>query len=355
VKVGRNWTLLTLACAVASCGGKDDASSTRAPTRWTVSTFAGTGTAGAADGPGTLASFLTPLGIATDATGSVYIADSGNNKVRIATPTGVVTTLAGSGSSGSSDGIGVVASFGFPYGVAVDSGGTIYVADYLNNKIRKVSANGVVATLAGSGATGSADGPGATAQFTTPRGIAVDASGNVYIAENTRIRKVTSAGNVTTLAGSASSGASDGTGSSASFNSATGVAVDGVGNVYVADTGNHIIRKISPTGVVVTFAGSGIPGSTDGPALTASFTLPAGVVTDANGNVFVADTNNNKIRKIAPTGTVTTIAGSGAFGSTDGIGGVASFGQPSAMAISATGALYVTDSGTQTIRKIVGQ
>jgi sugar lactone lactonase YvrE len=177
----------------------------------------------------------------------------------------------------------------------------------------------------------------------------------VYVAENTRIRKVTSAGNVTTLAGSAFIGSSDGAGSSASFNDATGVAVDGMGNVYVADTGNNVIRKISPGGTVITFAGSGNAGSIDGPALAAQFALPAGLTVDTRGNVFVADTNNYKIRKIAPTGTVTTIAGSGAFGSIDGVGGAASFGQPSAIAISENGMLYVTDSGTQRIRKIADQ
>ena len=351
----RTWTALALACAVAACGGTDDGTSNDTRTRWVVSTFAGDGTSGSVDGPGTLASFMTPSGIATDANGNVYVADSGNNKIRFATPAGVVTTLAGSGSSGSIDGTGVAASFGFPYGVAVGSEGTTYVADYFYNKVRKITAGGVVTTLAGSGATGFADGSGANAQFTTPRGVAVDASGNVYVAENTRIRKVTPAGNVSTVAGSAFSGSSDGAGSSASFNNATGVAVDGVGNVYVADTGNNVIRKISPGGIVVTFAGSGIAGSTDGTTQVASFTLPAGLAVDPHGNVFVADSNNYKIRKITPTGTVTTIAGSGAFGSIDGTGPAASFGQPTAIAISADGALYVTDSGTQRIRKIVGQ
>jgi sugar lactone lactonase YvrE len=254
-----------------------------------------------------------------------------------------VTTFAGSGSYGDTDGTGAAASFRFPHGVAIDAVGNVYVADRNNYKIRKITPMGEVSTLAGSGSLGNADGLGTAASFNYPTGIAIDATGNLYVAdsENHKIRKITPAGVVSTLAGSGLPGNTNGTGTSASFKAPLGVTVDAAGNVYVADSQNHKIRKITPAGVVSTFAGSGGAGSTDGAGSVASFNLPAGVAVDASGNVFVADLYNHKIRKITPTGAVSGFAGSGSLGSTDGIGVAASFHYPHGVAVNASGVVYV--------------
>jgi hypothetical protein len=212
-----------------------------------VTTFAGSGTIGAADGVGTLAQFNNPYGVAVDSSGSVYVADHGNNKIRFITPSGTVTTLAGSSTIGAADGVGTFAEFYNPTGIAVDSSGNVYVADALNNNIRFITPSGFVTTLAGSGTASAADGVGTFAQFSYPYGVAVDSSGNVYVPDyyNNEIRFITPSGNVTTLAGSGISGAADGVGTLAQFNLPFGVAVDSSGNVYVADTFNNNVRLIS--------------------------------------------------------------------------------------------------------------
>ncbi|MEI6714269.1 MAG: HYR domain-containing protein [Verrucomicrobiota bacterium] len=287
-----------------------------------VSTLAGSGSSGSVDGPGTGARFNGPSDVCVDGNGNVYVADTGNKKIRKITSAGVVSTLAGSGSSGSADGIGTAASFAYPEGVCVDGSGNVYVADTGNNKIRKITSDGVVSTLAGSGVSGSADGTGAGASFDNPKGVCVDGSGNVYVADfyNQKIRKITSDGLVSTLAGSGSYGRADGTGTAASFAYPQGVCVDGSANVYVADTSYHTIRKITSNGVVTTLAGSGTSGSADGTGSGASFYNPLRVCVDGSGNVYVADRSNNVIRKITSSGVVSTIAGSGKSGSDDGAG-----------------------------------
>jgi len=266
-----------------------------------VTTFAGSGSNASADGAGTSASFYFPCGVAVDASGTAYVADTFNNRIRKITSAGVVTTLAGSGSRAFADGVGTSASFHNPYGVAVDASGTVYVADNGNNRIRMVSAAGVVTTLAGSGSGAFADGVGTSASFFYPFGVAVDASGTVYVADesNNRIRKITSAGVVTTLAGSGSAAFAEGTGTSASFAYPNGVAVDASGAVYVADTYNERIRKISPQGVVTTLAGSSTAAFADGAGTSASFCVPLGVAVGAtSGTVYVADNGNYRIRII---------------------------------------------------------
>ena len=267
-----------------------------------VSTLVGGG-GGYADGTGAAAQFSGTRGVAVDGSGNMYVADQSNNRIRkIVVATGVVTTLAGSGTLGNADGTGVAAQFNYPMGVAVDGSGNVYVADQNNNRIRKiVVATGVVTTLAGNSAQGNADGTGAAAQFSSPNGVAVDGSGNVYVADlnNNRIRKIVVAtGVVTTLAGSSTAGSGDGTGAAAQFNSPRGVAVDGSGNVYVAEQSNTHIRKIVvATGVVSTLAGS-TSGYTDGTGAVAQFSNPSGVAVDGSGTVYVADTNNNRIRVV---------------------------------------------------------
>jgi sugar lactone lactonase YvrE len=319
-----------------------------------VSTFAGSGEEGRTDATGTAASFNRPFGVALDASGNVYVADSKNNKIRKITPAGVVSTFAGSGEEGRTDATGTAASFNRPFGVALDASGNVYVADYINDKIRKITPAGEVSTFAGSGYSGSTDGTGTAASFYSPTGVAVDASGNVYVADtsNNKIRKITPSGVVSTLAGSGAQGSTDGTGTAASFYRPVGAAVDAAGNVYVADTYNDKIRKITSAGVVSTFAGSGDFGSTDGTGTAASFKFPQGVAVDASGNVYVADTYNHKIRKITSAGVVSTLAGSGEVDSTDGTGTAASFNGPGGVALDAAGNVYVADRGNNKIRKI---
>jgi sugar lactone lactonase YvrE len=319
--------------------------------------LAGSGSSGSADRTGTAASFNYPEGVAVDSSGNLYVADSDNYKIRKITPAGVVTTLAGSGVYGSADGTGTAASFAYTQGVAVDSSGNAYVADSGNNKIRKITPAGVVTTLAGGGGSewngsGSADGTGSAASFAYPNGVAVDSSGNVYVADsnNNKIRKITPAGGVTTLAGSGFSDSEDGTGTVASFAYPRGVAVDKNGNIYVADSNNNKIRKITSGGLVTTLAGSSRKGSRDG--TTASFNYPTGVAVDGNGNMYVADSGNSKIRKITPAGLVTTLAGSGVSGSEDGTGTATSFSSNRGVAVDSTGNVYVADSNNNMIRKI---
>ncbi len=302
-----------------------------------------------------IAHFDHPRGIAVDVVGNIYVADSGNNMIRRITPAGVVTTLAGtSGALGSKDGTGAVARFSGPCGVATDRAGNVYVADTDNHTIRKITATGVVTTLAGkAGSLGSTDGTGADARFYYPYGVATDGDGNVYVADtfNNAIRRVTPAGVVTTLAGvPGSPGKADGVGAAARFNRPYGIASDSAGNIYVADTYYCTIRTVTPTGAVATLSGTGRREGTGG--TVAHFNYPFGVATDGAGNVYVADTNNHAVRKISAAG-VTTLAGAlGSEGRADGTGEAAGFHEPFSLATDVGGNVYVTDTNNHTIRKI---
>jgi hypothetical protein len=328
-------------------------------TPYIITTLAGqAGSQGSADGTGNAARFHFPLGVAVDSTGNVYVPDQGNHTIRQVTPMGVVTTLAGSaGSPGSADGKGSTARFNSPSGVALDSAGNIYVADRNNETIRKITPAGIVTTLAGlAGVDGSADGTGAAARFSYPYSVAVDSATNIYVgdAANYTVRKVTPLGVVTTLAGLAGSfGSADGTGSAARFSFTQGVAVDGAGNVYVGDSANSTIRRITPGGVVTTLAGlAGNCGNVDGVGSAARFCEPFGVAVDSAGNVYVADADNGLIRKVTSAGVVTTLAGGwqGSVGS-DGQGRAAQFNFPAGVAVDSARNLYVGDTENHTIRK----
>lgn len=321
----------------------------------TVSTLAGlAGRSSSADGKGAAARFEEPYAVATDGT-YVYVADHTDHSIRKIAADGTVTTLAGkAGSFGSADGSGSNARFFAPGGIAADSAGTVYVADTGNATVRKISSAGIVTTLAGTaGSKGSTDGAGAAARFAAPSGVAVDGTGNVFVvdSEASTLRKITSAGVVTTFAGSAySNGFTNGTGTSARFSIPFDVAADSGGNLFVTDRNNHAIRKVTSSGVVTTLAGSGTMGYANGNGMAAMFKFPSGLTADSAGNVYVADTDNQVIRRISPAGDVTTIAGSG-IGSADGIGTAASFYNPKDVAADAGGNLYIADKNNRTIRK----
>lgn len=325
-----------------------------------VTTLAGeAGSSGSADGTGSAARFSQPAGLCVDANGDILVADYYNHTIRKITPAGVVTTVAGlAGVPGSADGTGSAARFKHPAGLAVDGSGNIYISDSSNQTIRKMTPGGVVTTVAGlAGSTGSADGAGAAARFLTPWGIVADAAGNLTIADQTNhtIRRMTPAGVVTTFAGLVSSrGSSDGTGSAARFDSPSGVSIDRSGNLYVTDWQGHAIRKITPAAVVTTFAGrASASGSVDATGSAARFNYPSGLTTDAGGNVYVADMENQTVRKVTPAGAVTTLAGMpGTYGSADGTGSAARFDYPWGAAVDGSGNIYVSDVNNFKIRKV---
>jgi len=304
-----------------------------------VSTLAGSVAYSFADGQGTAAHFSYPSGIAVDSAGNMQVADTSNNRIRKITPGGLVSTFAGS-AYGSADGPGATAQFSGPSGVGVDSAGNTFVADSGNNRIRKITPGGLVSTFAGS-SDGFADGQGTAAQFSRPADVAVDSAGTVYVTDpgNRRVRKITPGGVVSTFAGSGDYGGVDGQGTAAQFNSPQGIAIDSADNVYVTEYYNHRIRKITPGGLVSTFAGA------------AELTFPTGVAVDSAGTVYVANYNRYIINKITPGGLVSTLAGSQfSDGFTDGQGTAAKFSRITDVAVDSAGKVYVTD--TNLIRKI---
>jgi len=322
-----------------------------------VTTPAGSpGQSGSADGTGSNARFDYPWGIAVSPNGEVLVADSSNNKIRKVTPAGVVTTIAGTGSYGTRDGSGSAARFAFPTGLAVNSSGTIYVADRESDAIREISPSLNVTTLAGSSpAGGTTDGVGTAARLFFPEQAVTDLSGNVYYADSAHtIRKVTPQGVVTTIAGQGGTkGAVDGQGANALFNFPTGIALDGNGNLFVADTSNHTIRRVTAAGIVTTVAGTaGVLGKADGLGSQAHFNEPWDLAFDTHGNLLIADSNNHLIRMLEPNGIVTTFAGNGTQGSNDGSATQASFSYPTGITVGPDGAVYVADWGNHVIRKI---
>lgn len=322
----------------------------------TSSLLAGNGTNAYTDGTGSGAQFNYPTGIVRDASGNFFVADRDNHRIRKITAAGVVTTFAGSGVAGLTNGTGTAAQFNQPYGITIDGNGNLFVADRLNHAIRKITPAGVVTTIAGNGSDGAANGTGAAATFWEPLNLAVDASGNIFVADyrNYVIRKITPAGVVTTFAGTMSnSGFTNGTGTAASFSGTFGIAIDGSGNLYVGDHQNSCIRKITPAAVVTTVAGIGTQGWHDGRADSAQFFNPTQLIADPAGNIYVSDTYNNRIRMITATGQVITLAGTGTAGYVEGSGVSAQINFP----IGITGDfensdLFICDFQNHRIRKL---
>lgn len=289
-------------------------------------------------------------GVALGPNGEVYVAETGASRIKVHV-NGTTSVLAGSGLPGFLDGLNDLARFQNPGGVAVDASGAVYVADTNNDRIRKI-AGGSVITLAGNGTGAFADGPAGAASFDSPTGIATDSGGAVYVADyfNNRIRLIKN-GDVSTFAGDGTKGDTNGPTKTASFDHPTGVAVDSNGVVYVADYYNNLIRKIE-SGYVTTVAGDGLPGKQDGPAAGARFNAPTGVAVDNNGTVYVADSSNQTIRRIQG-GVVDTLAGTGTAGYKNGHANTAMFWQPSGLALDGSGTLlYVADSNNSRIRVI---
>jgi sugar lactone lactonase YvrE len=348
------FAVTALVLLVTGCGGGGEPR---------VVTLAGS-EGGYADGPGAEARFSGVVAVAVDTDGNVYVADSANHRVRKIAPDGTVTTVVGGDQVGYADGPISEAVFSTPTGVAVAASGILYVADSAEvdphpMRVRVVTPDGTVTTLAGSWEEGYKDGFGPDAQFKVPATVTVEDAGSVYVADtnNHRIRLISPEGEVTTFAGlpkaGYAAGYADGPAAEAKFNGPRSVAVDGAGNVYVADTGNHCIRVVSPDGQVSTLAGAKEPGYADGQGAEARFSFPAGIAVDAEGNLYVADTANHRIRKIASDGTVTTLAGSGEPGDADGPAGEAQFRGPEGVVVDADGNLIVADTGNHRIRKVM--
>ena len=345
-----------IASVITSCTKSGNSPSTAAKTQ--VTTLAGNGTAGSTNGPWLQSSFDEPYALAVDTLGNIYVGDIQNNRVRLISPVFGVSNFGGNTPADSGNAVPNVTEFSDPTGIAIDITGAIFIADNADEWITRISSSGVVITYAGTGVNhgcqGDNCGDGMFAIFNNIFGVAVDRQRNLFVADfdANAIRKISPSGFATTLAGSGSRGRTDGAATVATFNGPIGVAVNAGDTVYVADELNNLIRQISPSGVVSTLAGSGTAGSDDGLGVFASFNSPSGIAVDRQGNIYVSDSHNNKIRKIDPIGGVTTLAGTGQPGAADGGYTTATFNNPIGIAVDAAGNVYVADTGNNLIRKI---
>jgi sugar lactone lactonase YvrE len=315
----------------------------------TVSTFVGNGTGGFVNGTGTGAQLYTPLGMAADAAGNLYVADQFNHVIRKITPAGVVTTFCGNGTNGHVDGAATVAQFSSPNAIAVDKSGNVYVTDQGSNLIIKITPDGTATTLAGIGASGYVNSSSPLkAAFNNMQGIAVDAAGNVFVADagNNRIREVNTKGSVTTLAGSGYITQVDSTSTYASFNHPCGLAFNSKGLLYVADNYNHAIRTVTTDGTVKTVIGNNIQ--------TGLIGNPIAITFDASDNLYIVDVTGRVLRYNSSTSSILyDLAGtSGTYGFADGVNTLAQFNSPSGIAL-ISGVPYVSDSNNNRIRKVV--
>lgn len=318
-----------------------------------VSSLVGSPTNVFKDGPLSLAGFGTPYGMAFDASDNLFVCDRTNNSIRKITAD-QVSTVAGNGQvvGGYQNGNGVNAKFIWPVGIKTDSQGNFIISDL--SSIRIMNKNGDVSTFVGSQSVGFKDGVGADAAFTSAEGIVIDQNEELYIVdnENSSIRKVTPSGMVTTLAGDGTRSFQDGVGTSAQFYEPYGIAMDKSNNLYVSDTFNNRIRKITPNGTVTTYAGDGVEGYRDGSLTTARFYYPRGLAFDVDGNLLVVERGNHRIRKISISGQVTTLAGDGTPGKVDGKAMSAKFKEPTDIAINSKGEIFISEQGNRMIRKI---
>ncbi|WP_086055668.1 NHL repeat-containing protein, partial [Protofrankia coriariae] len=334
----------------------------------TIITVAGTGVAGFSgdNGPATAADLSKPDDPLVDNTGAVYFTDTGNNRIRRIGADGVITTVAGTGTYGFSgdNGPAAQAHFATPTDVARDRAGNLYIADTDNNRIRRINVVGTVTTVAGTGAPGYSgdDGPATAAQLAKPTSVLVDADGTLYIADtgNHRIRRIGTNDVITTVAGSGTPGYSGdgGPATAAQLANPGSVAVTDDGRVYIADTDNNRVRRVDSDGVITTVAGTGAPGYSgdDGPATAAQLARPGGLAADTAGNLYIADNANNRIRRVSSDGVITTVAGTDEAGYS-GDGGPATAArlcEPNGLGLDATERLlYITDNCNDRIRRVM--
>ncbi|MCB9641198.1 MAG: SMP-30/gluconolactonase/LRE family protein [Myxococcales bacterium] len=320
-----------------------------------VSTIAGDGTQGFADGQGKQAKFNYPTELAVAPDGTIFVADTVNHRIRKIDLRGQVTTYAGDGTDGYRDGPAMQAQFSRPGGLALAPDGTLYVSDTVNHVIRRILVNGQVETFTGSGAPGYQDGEPSIVRFYFPASIVFDRNRNLYVADtvNHAIRKVDPKGKVSFVAGEVLEGFANGPAKVARFNSPVGITIDAKQqNLFIGDNGNHLIRKVRLSdGYVTTYAGTGSRGFRDADSLNSLFYSPLGLAMDATNTLFVADSVNHRIRSISPFGFVSTVAGS-TRGNVDGYGNLAKFGGPSGVQLGPHGDLFVVDFSNHSVRKI---
>ncbi|MFF5157882.1 RICIN domain-containing protein [Streptomyces sp. NPDC000348] len=331
-----------------------------------ISTVAGTGSAGfqGDNGPAVAAQVNRPYGIAVDSTGTLYFSDLNNHRVRKITTDGRISTVAGTGVAGFSgdNGPAVSAQLNWPREVAVDRAGTLYIADGNNHRVRKVTADGTISTVAGTGAAGLSgdDGPATAARLNLPMGVAVDSTGALYVSEyhNNRVRKITTDGRISTFAGTGAigSGGDGGPAVSAQLNRPHAVAVDGTDALCIADYGNHRVRKVIADGTISTVAGTGAAGfgGDGGPAISARLNGPVGVVVDSAGVLCIADYGNHRVRKVTADGTISTVAGTGTagFGGDGGPAAAARLYHPYGLAVDCVDTLHIADHVNNRLRRI---